>query len=114
MLDVFETDDNIFYQATLSLNRLILVRLVVERLAFTTERLADWEWMAWPAAELMDGDGTPLSGREPSLAAAKRLAFDAGLAVLAELAKDCAAESLRLLPLRPSVQLGGIRLSRPQ
>ncbi len=114
MLDVFETDDGYFHQATLSLNRLTLVRLVVERLAFTSERPAYWEWIVWPAAELADGDATPLSGSEPSLAAAKRQAFDASISILADLTKDCATEPLRLMHMRPMAQLGAVRLSRPQ
>ncbi len=99
MLDVFQTDDGAFHQAVLSLNQLVLVRLVVERLALTSE----WEWMVWPAAELWDGDGSPVTGREPSLALAKRAAFDTGISMLADLTRDRATALPDLLAMRQTI-----------
>ena len=90
MLNVFRTDDGMFHQAVLSLNKLVVVRLVVEKLALKSESAAEWEWewMAWRTAEVWDEEVLPVSGREASLHAAKRRAFDAGMSMLTDLTQD--------------------------
>ena len=105
MQDVFETDDGTFHQAVLSLNKLILVRLVVERLALKSNSLVEWEWTVWPVHSLWDGSGAPVSGRKPSLSAAKRQAFDVGTAMLADLTRDQATVLPGQLAMRPPVQI---------
>lgn len=91
MLNVFETDDGMFHQAVLSLNKVVLIRLVVEKLALRSDSAAEWEWMVWRTVGLWDGEMLPVSGRETSLSTAKRQAFNTGISMLADLMGNPAA-----------------------
>ena len=91
MRDVFHTDDGDFHQAVLALNRLVLVRLVVERLALKDDFADEWEWMVWPVRGPWDDSEAALQGRESSLEAAKQQAFDAGISMLADMTRYRAA-----------------------
>ena len=88
MLKVFQTDDGTFHQAMLSLNKIALVRLVVEMVPPAGDAFPEWEWTVWPASDLWDHDGSPVSGREASLPAAQRQALETGTSILADLMRD--------------------------
>ena len=100
MLNVFQTDDGMFHQAVLSLNKLVLVRLVVEKLPLMSDSAEEWEWMAWRTVELWDGEILPVSGRETSLHAAKRQAFDTGISMLTDLTQDRATGLPAIVAMR--------------
>ncbi len=102
MLDVFQTDDGIFHRAVLSLNKLVLVHLVVERLAMLSGQATEWEWMVWPMHALWAVDPTPVSGRETLILDAKRQAFDTGISMLADLTRDRATSLSVTLAAQPA------------
>ena len=103
MLNVFETDDGMFHQAVLSLNKSMLIRLVVEKLPLKGDPAAEWEWMVWRSARTWDEETVPVSGRETSLNTAKRQAFDAAVMMLSNLTRDRAIglPAFLAMPLNP-------------
>ena len=81
-------NDGLFHQAAISLNKQVLIRLVVEKRALKTDHAGEWEWMAWRTAGSWGENVVPISGRALSLNMAKRQAFDTAISMLAELARD--------------------------
>jgi hypothetical protein len=84
MLDLFHTDDAVYYQGVLYFNNAEVVSMVVEAMITKPGEPARWEWMVWATGGAWQEPDIGWQGSAASLDQAKLDALDAA----AELAID--------------------------